>query len=56
MKNNNKKLTENASHLGTPFGLATMLRRERDKRLGIVTQSKEESFVCFVAKNGQHFP
>jgi hypothetical protein len=49
------KRNKNASHLGTPFGLATMLEK-REKSLGVVTQPKEGSFVCFMAEIGQHFP
>jgi hypothetical protein len=29
---------------------------KREKGLGVVTQPKEGSFVCFVAEIGQHFP
>jgi hypothetical protein len=40
---------------GPPLGLLQCLEK-REKWLGVVTQSKEGSFVCFVTENGQHFP
>jgi hypothetical protein len=50
-----ENLNENVSHLGTPLGLLQCLEKI-EKKLDIVTQSKEGSFVCFVTENGQHFP